>query len=1031
MADTTQNISFNYKAMGLTEMRTQYMMLNQQLLQLNLNTERTNVLLAKSSASHKAASTSAGIHKNQMIGLALRFVGYNLILSQVMGAQQKLIQLIKESVSKFREFEHSIAEVSTIIVDMGTGAVPQLESGLVNLSKTFGKSANDLARGLYDILSAAFAAGDAMRLLNVATKASIAGLTTVSTSVDVFTSVLNSYGMTVSQATEVSDILFQTVVRGKLRFENLASAMGYITPIAANAGVAFKEIAAVLSTVTRMGLHVDMATRGLALGIQGIINPTEGAVKAAQKYDIEMSALSLRVKGLHGFITELNEATSKYGTRIIPELIGNMRSLRVFMALAGDEGVAGFTRDLDLLNKATGKTEEAMSKMAATSKMKVDILAQSMEELGRSIGEAWSETDIWLKKAQLWWGTLATGGDANRAVEAFDERVMQLKDAYLQLYEAQSKISGKTPLFEGLTAGGVDTTKFMEEQVDWEEIVEYLKLESSKIKLGEEMANALVSGEQLDLFKMRLDTGFYSYRDYAKKVSAETLADINRLLTDVGMETIEATPQYTVETLFTGKADIGKTYGQVIHELEKRITELNTTYADGTLELGIYEKQLLALQNSFDYLGGGLDSLSQSITSHKLNILDLENALDELEIQVKSTYTALGGEGFTGKLEWEYGVKSQETVLDRFKRFSGMAINYGMNMDTAFADGIEGYSWFNQETFNAIEGADKFSFSMLDVIETLQNYTEETNTAKDALETNRKAMELYTLESMRIELGGMMRRRGLSRSEERRLQRIKIEQMRLRINSMETTVAVEEKLEEEGYENAKRILDEYIANEEFALYLLKDIRNDELRDLDLLIEAKKESYEKYETWLAEEYTALRDEAQIYVDALGVIAASPELAEDYRELTGLNAVEEAWKAWEAYHAFMAGKELPDDYVKPWEEPPPPGDWGDDTLPPEEPSGDSGGYGGRAHPYWKYAKGIDYVPYDQMAMIHQGERIIPANENTGTSYGSSTVNITVNASVAKDYDVDRLAYQLGKAMQSNLMDNRTGKSKYRSR
>ena len=68
---------------------------------------------------------------------------------------------------------------------------------------------------------------------------------------------------------------------------------------------------------------------------------------------------------------------------------------------------------------------------------------------------------------------------------------------------------------------------------------------------------------------------------------------------------------------------------------------------------------------------------------------------------------------------------------------------------------------------------------------------------------------------------------------------------------------------------------------------------------------------------------------------------------------------------------------------------------------------------------------------MAMIHQGERIIPASENTSNSFGGNNISITVNASVAKDYDVDRLAYQLGKAMQSNLMDNRTGKSKYRSR
>jgi len=279
-------------------------------------------------------------------GLATRFVGLQALVTTAIASFQKLKQWVGDSIREFRDFEVRMAEVSTILQGLTYEHLPSLTAGVKNLSVEFGQSAKDLANGLYDILSAAIPAKDAMGLLTIATQASIAGLTTVSTSVDVFTSILNSYGKEVSQAANVSDVLFQTVVRGKLRFEDLASAMGYITPIAANAGVAFEEIAAALTTVTRQGLHVDMASRGLALLIQGIVDPAEAASKAASEFGVEMSGLALRIKGLKGFMDSLSASANEFGMGIIPQIVRNMRSLRVAMALAGDEGMLGFLQKI-------------------------------------------------------------------------------------------------------------------------------------------------------------------------------------------------------------------------------------------------------------------------------------------------------------------------------------------------------------------------------------------------------------------------------------------------------------------------------------------------------------------------------------------------------------------------------------------------------------------------------------------------------------------------------------------------------------
>jgi len=154
----------------------------------------------------------------------------------VLKAIQSITEAAMESATAFREFEIRMAEVSTIVTSDLESMTLSLTAGVRELSLTYGKEAGDLAKGLYDILSAAVPVEDSLNLLNIAAKAASAGLTEVQTSVDVLTSVMNAYGYTTAQMANVSDIMFQSVIRGKFRYEDLAKSLGYVTPIAAQAG---------------------------------------------------------------------------------------------------------------------------------------------------------------------------------------------------------------------------------------------------------------------------------------------------------------------------------------------------------------------------------------------------------------------------------------------------------------------------------------------------------------------------------------------------------------------------------------------------------------------------------------------------------------------------------------------------------------------------------------------------------------------------------------------------------------------------
>jgi len=955
-------------------------------------------------------------------GLATRFVGLQALVTLAMRSFRELKQWVSESITEFRDFEVRMTEVSTILQSLSYEQLPALTAGVNNLSVKFGQSAKDLANGLYDILSAAVPTEDAMRLLNVATEASIAGLTTVSISVDVFTSILNSYGKEVSQAVDISDVLFQTVVRGKLRFEDLASAMGYITPIAANAGVAFEEVAAALATVTRQGLHVDMASRGLALLIQGIVDPTEAAANAAAKYGVEMSGLALRIKGLKGFMDSLSEAASEYGMGIIPQIVRNMRSLRVAMALAGEEGLAGFTEDIDLMATASGRADEALTKMMDTQQRQAQILATSMDLVERKIGEAWSGVDIWWQKSRLWWATLVSGGDATKALDSFDTHIRSIKRSMLELMMATDETKSKGTLSD-ILLGSDNVSKALSENLDVEGIRAYFSTldkqaanserinNLEKIKLALEIPDTSVKNtlnivEAIQAMADRQTDPFHPFDTRKWALAAEEIEFLDSVFAEINPKLIGTV----------------KTFG----DLENITSEVKSTLGELSDEAMALDAAAEELRPSLDHLDEVFATLSQSIDNHKLNILELQNAIEDLKVEVEDTYTALSGQSFNGKLEYELAVKMDETKLDRFKEFSDMAKEYGTEYMDKY---IEQYGALDNEIAGAIS--------------TIYQYNQAVEAQKKAeaelqkvLDENLLKMRQYELEKMKIQLAGMMRRRGNTRMEEKIMKKIDIETMKLRIENMQKEVEAEEDAKEseveimkDAYDQAEAILQEYIDKERHNLWLLKDIRDDEIEDLKEHIQSKREQLQLYTQWYNEELVALENEYDTYHELMQTLA--DDMPDIYAQLFDTTAIENSIAKMKEYYALL-------------------------NNPPKS-SGSGGGGGGSSSgsgggvevpsvapgtPYSKpydaiqkiqddmrnrilgsYASGTDYVPQTGLYQLHRGEKVVPANENINS--GNVTINITVNSSDKSDKDVARA---IAMEVKKGLIDARTGKTRY---
>lgn len=1004
-------------------------------------------------------------------GAAMRFVGITMAIGIAAMAFRKLNQWIDTSVENFRAFDNSMAEVSTILTGKAYQATETLTRGVRQLAVQYGQSAVDMSRGLYQILSAAVAVEESLNLLNVATKASIAGLTSVETSVDVLTSIINSYGKSVSQAAGVSDILFQTVVRGKLRFEDLASSLGYITPIAAAAGVAFEEIAAALATVTRMGLHVDMASRGLALTIQNIVSPTKQAKDAANEFGVDMSAVAIRVFGLKGFITDLSEAVKEFGLAVLPRMVRNMRSLRVVMALASEEGLKGFAEDLDLVYASTGRTDEALSKMIATQQREAAVVKQSMEVLERSIGEVWSPIKINIEATKLWFASFFTGGfnifKANDAIKDLSETVRKNREQLYKTIDLMGSQGQKSIFNQLFDMEDYDPSKIatvVKSMTDMGDVADYLTAQQRALKGGRHGGNIFEDTIQdLEMLKNSLKYG---------SITSQSI-----IFEDI---TSEAAEEFDFSEYKKGT--------HVIGYLEDAIKDVNKAAEDNI-------STMTDNADAFNTFWSSIDTAREQVFNFKTNILELQNAIFGLSSEVKDIFTDLSGQEHEGTLGMEIDIKSFDTAMDRIGKFSTMIKNYGSEWEDMFYDIFEGKTYsMGDEEINYIE---EYDSSIKDAVNTVYDFAAAQKEVKKVMNEVNKVIQANNLAIAELQLKGMIRRRGATRAEGRAIKKLTIENMKERLKEKRAQVEKMGALDKTAYEEAQNDIKEYFDSQKFYSFLMKDAREDELAHMVETFDKKKATLKHYEEALTTQEGHLLKAHQIEVDLLTWIQEEfPAIADMYKsvyEVSIYDSIQKAIGAMEEWNVLQ-GKDTTSDITSDTKEDKSTKSTSPKIVSPihrvstklkeqfekrglpvpstlerlvdmskpksykvhmsvpksntklkvystsfksktftyrnmaELMNARRGQYSAGKPLNWK--RGTYSVPKDMLAMVHQNETITPAGKDTGS--GDTIIeNVIIQVREIADIgSVEKVAAALGAVRQANTT-SRQGISKYRLR
>lgn len=283
-------------------------------------------------------------------------------------------------------FERDMRNVNSLLLE-SDAVLSSLSVSVLDISREIPQSAENLAKGLYDIASSGFQGAEGLLVLEASAKAASAGLSNTKTAAGVVTSVLNAYGLSAASATDVSDILFSTVNYGVVSFEELAGSLGDVIGMSSAAQVPIADVGAAIATMTLSGIGAAEASTSLNRTIQALIQPSEALAAVYKQLGYESGLQALQTKGLYGVMEDLRGVTqgnAEAYLRLFPEI----RAARGAFALAANEGqvYADIQAKIGDATVRAGSTQAAFSEQMNSTAAKWAQFTNSMKSNTIEVG---------------------------------------------------------------------------------------------------------------------------------------------------------------------------------------------------------------------------------------------------------------------------------------------------------------------------------------------------------------------------------------------------------------------------------------------------------------------------------------------------------------------------------------------------------------------------------------------------------------------------------------------------------------------
>lgn len=334
----------------------------------------------------------------------------------------QLSSALIEGTDAAKEFSIAIGEIQTVSRDLNL-SFDELSAKTIQVSRDFGSPLEIVTEGLYETLSNQVgAAAEAFDFLTTSQRFGIAAVTDTDSAVNLLSSVINSYNLSVAEADTVSGKLFKTIELGRIRGEEFANTFGRVAVVSAQLGIELDEVLAAIATLTVQGLKYNEAFTLITNTEQKLINPSEALQRVFKDMGVASAEAGIQAFGFQGFLEKLTDESGDTATEI-GKLFNRIRAIR---------GVLGLT------NRQGERFNEVLQQIQAAG---APELEQAFETIFQTTGKQFEKqlNDIQLLFTQTFGGAILTSlnklfnvfGGGTATVQAFGLAAAAAGTAYV------------------------------------------------------------------------------------------------------------------------------------------------------------------------------------------------------------------------------------------------------------------------------------------------------------------------------------------------------------------------------------------------------------------------------------------------------------------------------------------------------------------------------------------------------------------------------------------------------------------------